>query len=126
MKKIICLILLLSATAFSQGSYEASEEILETHFEVQHPVITDGDNTLRDIEYDLTISLNKALIELEIESSFGDGGWSKLNKQIFEDVILQMVNDTRAEVSKPNLNVTVLVKLDREFGDDEILFNRTY
>ena len=126
MKKVICLILLISAVAFSQGSFEASEEILEVHFEAQHPVITDGSNTLKDIEYDLTISQNKALIELEIESSFGDGGWSKLNKQIFEEIILQMIADIKLEVNNPNLDVTALVKLDREFDNDEILFNRTY
>lgn len=126
MKRVILLMLFISVVSFSNSSFEASEEILEILFEMEHNSIGGGNSKIKDIEYDLTISQNRALLELEIESAFGDANWSKLDKQVFNDVILKMVTHIRSEVSNPNIDVTVFVKLDQEFGDDKILFNRTY
>lgn len=126
MKKVLYLMLLLSVVALGSQNFEASEEILETHFEIEYPFITDGKIKLKDIEYDLTISQNKALLELEIESTLGDGNWSKLDKQIFEEVVLRLVRSIRAEVANPDLDVTVFLKLDRDFEDEQILFNKSY
>jgi hypothetical protein len=126
MKKVLYLMLILSVVSFSKGNFEASEDILETQFEVEHSIISDGKTQIKDVEYDLIISQNKALLELEIESTFSDANWSKLDKQAFEEVILKLVTSIRSEVGNPNLKVTVFVKLDKAFSDDKILFNKTY
>ena len=126
MKKILFLILILSVVSFSKGEFEASEDILEKQFEIEYSVISDGNTQIKDIEYDLTISQNKALLELEIESTFSDANWSKLDKQVFEEVMLKMVKSIRSEVNNPKLDVTVFVKLDKKIGSDKVLFNKTY
>ena len=126
MKKLLFLILLLSAVSFSKGDFEASEEILEKQFEIEYSVISDGNTQIKNIEYDLTISQNRAILELEIESTFGDANWSKLDKQIFEKVIFKLVKSIRSEVNNPKLDVTVFVKLDKKIGSDKVLFNKTY
>lgn len=126
MKKLLFLILLLSAVSFSKGSFEASEEILEKQFEIEYSVISDGNTQIKNIEYDLTISQNRAILELEIESTFGDANWSKLDKQVFEKVIFKLVKSIRSEVNNPKLDVTVFLELDKKIGSDKILFNKTY
>lgn len=126
MKKILFLILILSVVSFSKGNFEASEDILEKQFEIEYSVISDGNTQIKGIEYDLTISQNRAMLELEIESTFGDANWSKLDKQVFEEVILKLVKSIRSEVNNPKLNVTVFVELDKEIGSDKTLFNKTY
>lgn len=126
MKKVLYLMLILSIVSFSKGNFEASEDILETQFEIEHSIISDGNIQIKDIEYDLTISQNKALLELETESTFSDANWSKFDKEAFEKIVSKLVNDIRTEVGNPNLNVTVFFKLDKSIGDDEILFNKNY
>ncbi|WP_028856440.1 hypothetical protein [Psychrilyobacter atlanticus] len=126
MKKMLFLILILSVVSFSKGDFEASEDILEKQFEIEYSVISDGKTQIKDIEYDLTISQNRAILELEIESTFGDANWSKLDKQIFEKVIFKLVKSIRSEVNNPKLDVTVFVKLDKKIGSDKTLFNKTY
>lgn len=126
MKRVLYLMLLLSAVSLGKANFEASEAILETHFEIEYPSITDGNTKLEDIDYDLTISQNKALLELEIESVLGDENWSKLDKQVFEEVVLKLVRSIRAEMDNPDLEVSVFVKLDQDFKDYHLLFNKTY
>ncbi len=126
MKKILCLMLLLSVVSLGMGSFEASKVILETHFESEYPFITDGNTKLEDIEYDLTISEGNALLELEIGSKLEDGKWWELDKEVFEEFILKLVRSIRSEVDAPDLDVTVFVKLHRDFEGDQILFNKTY
>lgn len=126
MKKFLFLILILSVVSFSKGNFEASEDILEKQFEIEYSVISDGNTQIKGIEYDLTISQNRAMLELEIESTFGDANWSKLDKQVFEEVILKLIKSIRSEVNNPKLNVTVFVELDKEIGSDKTLFNKTY
>lgn len=126
MKKVLYLMLLLSVVALGSENFEVSEEVLETYFEIEYPFITDRKIKLKDIEYNLTISQSKALLELEIESTLGDGNWSKLDKQAFEEVVLRLVRSIRTELDNPDLDVTVFVKLDRDFKDDQILFNKSY
>jgi len=126
MKKMLFLILILSVISFSKGDFEASEDILEKQFEIEYSVISDGKTKIKDIEYDLTISQSRAILELEIESTFGDANWSKLDKQIFEKVIFKLVKSIRSEVNNPKLDVTVFVKLDKKIGSDKVLFNKTY
>lgn len=123
---MLFLILILSVVSFSKGDFEASEDILEKQFEIEYSVISDGKTQIKDIEYDLTISQNRAILELEIESTFGDANWSKLDKQIFEKVIFKLVKSIRSEVNNPKLDVTVFVKLDKKIGSDKTLFNKTY
>lgn len=126
MKKILYLMLILSVISFGKGKFDASEDILETQFEMNHSVISDGKIKIKGIEYDLKINTNRALLELEIESTFSDANWSKFNKDKFEFFILELVDSIRSEVENPKLKVTVFVKLDRSFSDDKILFNKTY
>ncbi len=111
-KKVLFLFFILSAVSFSRSEFEISEDILENYFDIKYSIISDGVNQINNIDYDLTISQNKALLELEIESVLGDANWSKLDKQVFEDIILELVNVIRAEVNNSNLGVAVFVKLD--------------
>ncbi len=126
MKSVLYLMLLLSVVSLARGSFEVSEEILKTHFEIEYPFITDGKIKLEDIDYNLTISQNKALLELEIESVLGGEKWSKLDKEVFEEVVLKLVRSIRAEVDNPDLEVGVFVTLDQGFKDDQLLFSKTY
>ncbi len=126
MKKVLFLFFILSAVSFSRSEFEISEDILENYFDIKYSIISDGVNQINNIDYDLTISQNKALLELEIESLLGDANWSKLDKQVFEDIILELVNVIRAEVNNSNLGVAVFVKLDKQIGNDKILFNKNY
>lgn len=126
MKKVLFLFFILSAVSFSRSEFEISEDILENYFDIKYSIISDGVNQINNIDYDLTISQNKALLELEIESVLGDANWSKLDKQVFEDIILELVNVIRAEVNNSNLGVVVFVKLDKQIGNDKILFNKNY
>ncbi len=126
MKKVLFLFFILSAVSFSRSEFEISEDILENYFDIKYSIISDGVNQINNIDYDLTISQNKALLELEIESVLGDANWSKLDKQVFEDIILELVNVIRAEVNNSNLGVAVFVKLDKQIGNDKILFNKNY
>lgn len=126
MKKVLFLFFILSVVSFSRSEFEVSEDILENYFDIKYSIISDGVNQINNIDYDLTISQNKALLELEIESVLGDANWSKLDKQVFEDIILELVNVIRAEVNNSNLGVAVFVKLDKQIGNDKILFNKNY
>ncbi|GLI54726.1 hypothetical protein PM10SUCC1_02410 [Propionigenium maris DSM 9537] len=126
MKKVLFIIFILSVTVFSNGYFEANEDILENQFELKYPIISDGVTQINNIDYDVTISPNKAFLEIEIESVFGDANWSKINKQALETVLLELVTDIRTEVNNPTLSVTVFIKLDREVGSDKILLNKTY
>ncbi len=126
MKKVLFLFFILSVVSFSRSEFEVSEDILENYFDIKYSIISDGVNQINNIDYDLTISQNKALLELEIESVLGDANWSKLDKQVFEDIILELVTVIRAEVNNSNLGVVVFVKLDKQIGNDKILFNKNY
>ena len=126
MKKVLVLIVLLSAASFSYNSIEAIEDILEKQFELEHSIISDGKNQVSGIDYDLTISQNSAYLGIEVESMFGGSNWEKLNPSSVEEVMIKLATKIREETDNSNLRVTIFVELDQEFGNDKILFNKTY
>ncbi|GLI57382.1 hypothetical protein PM10SUCC1_28960 [Propionigenium maris DSM 9537] len=126
MKKTIVLMLFLSVLSFGSRSFEVIEDILEARFDFEYSIISDSRYDVRGLDYDLTISYGSAYMEIEIDSMFGGSTWKKLSPSVIEEFISTLVDIIRKEVNNPDLRVIVYVKSDRELGNDQILFNKTY
>jgi hypothetical protein len=131
MKKLLFTIFLFSnfILSFSNELYEGEAKIIESRFsyEYQNPKI--GDIQLKNLEYDLEFYTNTALLEIEIETFHGDGGWSKLKKEDIDKFLKGLADEIRKEINNPELSVNIIVEVEREisFGDsDEVVLNKLY
>jgi hemerythrin superfamily protein len=128
MKKLLLgLTLLMSVTALADGPYEAQEEILERKFEMNHKVLTDGKEKLENVEYDLDIYENNVLVTLEVDTKIGKGdAWEKFDKAKFDQLMEELVKEIRTDLNKDNIPVNISVELDRNFSDEEMVYNKTF
>ena len=130
-KKIFFLSLLFIVfnMSFSDGIHKGQAKMIESRFEYKYKNPTIGDTTLKDVEYDLEFYTNTALLEVEIETFRGDGGWSKLKKEDIDKFLKKLANEIREEMDDPNLSVNIIVSVEKEFSfsdDEEILLNKLY
>lgn len=129
MKKILAIIILFSTfTGAFAGSklYKGEAKILESQFTFNYGNPKIGDITLKDLDYDLKFYTNGALLEVEIETFSGDGGWSKLKKEDIDIFFYKLAREIRTTVNNPDLPVNIIVEVEREFGDDITVLNKLY
>ena len=129
MKKFLTIIMLFSIfTGVFAGSklYKGEAKILESQFRFNYGNPKIGNITLKDLDYDLKFYTNSALLEVEIETFSGDGGWSKLTKEDTDIFFDKLAKEIRSTVNDPDLPVNVIVEVEREFGDDITVLNKLY
>lgn len=130
MKKLFftLLLLIIFNISFSDGINEGQAKMIESQFAYKYSNPTIGDTTLKNIEYELEFYTNTALLEVEIETFHGDGGWSKLKKEEIDKFLKKLADEIREEINQPDLPVNIIVVVEKElsFKDEEILLNKLY
>jgi hypothetical protein len=131
MKKLFftLLLLIIFNLSFSDGINEGQAKMIESQFAYKYSNPTIGDTTLKNIEYELEFYTNTALLEVEIETFHGDGGWSKLKKEEIDKFLKKLADEIREEINQPDLPVNILVTLEADITfqeDEEVLLNKLY
>jgi hypothetical protein len=120
--------LIIFNLSFSDGINEGQAKMIESQFEYKYTSPTIGNITLKNVEYELEFYTNTALLEVEIETFHGDGGWSKLKNVEIDDFLKKLADEIREEINQPDLPVNIIVVVEKElsFKDEEILLNKLY
>ncbi len=128
MKKFLIIGLLLSVFTgvFADKLYKGKAKLLESKFSFNYKDPKIGKVTLENLEYDLKFYTNSALLEVEVETFSGDGGWSKLKRDEIDDFFNLLAEKIRNEVNKPELPVNVIVEIEKKVGEDTIVLNKLY
>lgn len=128
MKKLLLgFMLILSIAVLADGDrFERQEKMLENSFEINRSTLTDGKIKLKDIDYDVEIYENYIMIKLEMETFFGDGNWSKFDKEIFESLVEELVAETRETMNDQTIDVDVTLEVDKIIGSDKSLYYKKF
>ena len=127
-KVIVNLFILRSLRAFAvERSFFSDEtENLENYFEIEYKSFTDGEVILKNVSYDVNMYSTSTRVRIKLEALKEDGGWNKFNKKTFDKLMIELssiIKKDRNDVKHP---VNIVVKIDKEVGIDELVYNKNF
>lgn len=120
-KIVILLMLIISAFSFADEKFTLFEE----NMELDHKYITDGTHKLKITDIDIGITDGVPFVILKTESTFNERDWKKFDKKIYNQIAGEVADEVR-EYLNTDVDVNVILILDKELGEDKVLSEAQY
>lgn len=104
---------------------DRQEDIIERTLERRFRTVSDGKTSLDFYDFDVEISYGQVYVTAEMEVISGDGGWSRFDPAKFDMVAKEMADIVKQNLQDPK-TVVVIVKIDKDLGRDEYVFEKSY